>query len=124
MFLALKHSRNQSQNQILLIATDNSTVVAYIKKKQRATHLAEMCALLWRTMTLCRHFEIMFHVRHIAGCLNVVAHSLSRSTQIQSTEWSLHPHLSRWFTPYVDFFAPWLNHKVMLYVSPVPYKDA
>ena len=48
--------------------------------------------------------------------------SLSRSTQIQSTEWSLHPQVfkricTKWFTPRVDLFATRLNHKLPLYVS-------
>ena len=34
--------------------------------------------------------------RHIPGCLNVIADSLSRANQIQSTEWSLNPHLFKW----------------------------
>ena len=37
------------QNQTVLVATDNSTVVAYINK-QGGTHSAEMCALLWKTL--------------------------------------------------------------------------
>ena len=36
---------------------------------------------------------------------------------MQSTEWSLHPHLfkqicQKWFTPHVDLFATHLNHKL------------
>ena len=41
----LKHFRMQWQNQTVLIATDNSTVVAY-RNKQGGTHSVEMCALL------------------------------------------------------------------------------
>ena len=37
--------QDQCQNQTVLVATDNSTVVAYINK-QGGTHSAEMCALL------------------------------------------------------------------------------
>ena len=54
---------------------------------------------------------------------------LSRSNQVQSTEWSLHPQVfkqicQKWFTPHVDLFATRLNHKVPLYVSPVPDQNA
>ena len=64
-----------------------------------------------------------------SGCLNVIADSLSRSTQIQSTEWSLHPQVfkricTKWFTPQVDLFATRLNHKLPLYVSPLPDQNA
>ena len=43
--LALQRFKNQCQNQTMLVATDNSTVVAYINK-QGGSHSAEMCALL------------------------------------------------------------------------------
>ena len=128
VFLALKHFSLQCQNQTVLVATDKSTVVAYINK-QGGTHSVEMCALLWRIMSGCHRFKISLCARHIPGCLNVIADSLSRSTQIQSTEWSLHPRVfkricTKWFTPQVDLFVTWLNHKLPLYVSPVPDQNA
>ena len=102
----------------------DSTVVAYINK-QGGTHSAEMCALLWKIMTWCHHYHITLKARHIPGCLNVMADLLSRSNQVQSTEWSLHPQVfkqicQKWFTPHVDLFATHLNHKLPLYVSPIP----
>ena len=84
-----------------------------------------MCALLWKIMTWRHHYHITLKARHIPGCLNVMADRLSRSNQVQSTEWSLHPQVfkqicQKWFTPHVDLFATHLNHKLPLYVSPVP----
>ena len=122
--LARRQFKDQCQNQTVLVATDNSTVVAYINK-QGGTHSAEMCALLWKIMTWCHHNHITLKARHIPGCLNVMADLLSRSHQVQSTEWSLHPQVFRqicqmWFTPHVDLFATHLNHKLPLYVSPIP----
>ena len=104
--LALRHFKDQCQDQTVLVATDNSTVVAYINK-QGGTHSAEMCALLWKLMTWCHHYHITLKARHIPGCLNVMADLLSRSNQVQSTEWSLHPQVFKqiclkWFTPHVD----------------------
>ena len=58
VFLALRHFKDQCQDQTVLVATDNSTVVAYINK-QGGTHSAEMCALLWRLMTWCHHYHII-----------------------------------------------------------------
>ena len=55
--LALRDFKDQCQNQTVLVATDNSTVVAYINK-QGGTHSAEMCALLWKIMTWCHHYHI------------------------------------------------------------------
>ena len=52
--LALKRFKDQYQNQTVLVATDNSTVVAYINK-QGGIHSAEMCALLWKIMTWCHY---------------------------------------------------------------------
>ena len=90
--LALRDFKDQCQNQTVLAATNNSTVVAYINK-QGGTHSAEMCALLWKIMTWCHHYHITLKARHIPGCLNVMADLLSRSNQVQSTEWSLHPQV-------------------------------
>ena len=122
--LALRDFKDQCQNQTVLVATDNPTMVAYINK-QGGTHSAQMCALLWKIMTWCHHYHIPLKARHIPGCLNVMADLLSRSNQVQSTEWSLHPQVfkqicQKWFTPHVDLFATHLNHKLPLYVSPVP----
>ena len=89
----LRHFKDRCQDQTVLVAMDNSTVVAYINK-QGGTHSAEMWALLWRIMTWYHHFHITLKARHIPGCLNVMADLLSRSNQIQSTEWSLHPNRS------------------------------
>ena len=55
----------------------------------------------------------------------MMADLLSRSNQVQSTEWSLHPQVfkqtcQRWLTPHVDLFTTHLNHKLPLYVSPIP----
>ena len=116
--LALRDFKDQCQHQTVLVATDNSSVVAYINK-QGGTHSAEMCALLWKIMTWCHHYHITLKARHIPGCLNVMADLLSRSNQVQSTEWSLHPQVfkqicQKWFTPHVDLFATHLNHKLPL----------
>ena len=42
--LALRHFKDQCQDQTVLVVTDNSTMVAYINK-QGGTHSAEMCAV-------------------------------------------------------------------------------
>ena len=85
--LALQRFKDQCQNQTVMVATDNSTAVAYINK-QGGTHSAEMSALLWKIMTWCHHYQITLKARHIPGCLNVMADLLSRLNQVQSTEWS------------------------------------
>ena len=74
--LALQRFKDQCQYQAVLVAMDNSTVVAYINK-QGGTHSAEMCALLWKVMTWCHHYQITLKARHIPGCLNVMPDLLS-----------------------------------------------
>ena len=125
--LVLQRFKDQCQNQSVLVAMDNSTVVAYINK-QGGTHSAEMCALLWKIMAWCHHYKITLKARHIPGCLNVMANLLSRSNQVQLTEWSLHLQVfeqicHKWFTPHVDLFAT-LDPKLPLYMSPVPDQHA
>ena len=61
-------------------------------------------------LTWCHHYQITLKARHIPVCLNMMADLLSRSNQVQSTEWSLHPQVfhqicQRWLTPHVDLFA-------------------
>ena len=126
--LALRSFKDQCQNQTVLVATDNSIVVAYINK-QGGTHSAEMCALLLKIMTWCHHYQITLKATHIPGCLNVMADLLFRLNQVQSTEWSLQLQVfkqicKKWFTPHVDLFATHLNHQLPLYVSPVPDPNA
>ena len=43
VFLALKQFRDQCQNQIVLIATDNSTVVAFINKQEGTHSVGDLC---------------------------------------------------------------------------------
>ena len=126
--LALQSFKYQCQNQTVLVATDKSTVVAYINK-QGGTHSAEMCTLLWKIMIWYHHYQITLKARHIPGCPNVMAYLLSRSNQMHSTEWSLYSQVfkqicQKWFTPHVDQFATRLNHKPPLYMSPVPDPNA
>ena len=62
-----------------------------LHQQQGGTHSVEMCALLWKITTWGHHYLITLKARHVLGCLNVMADLLSRSNQVQSTEWSLHP---------------------------------
>ena len=113
----MRKFKDQCQNETVLVATDNSTVVAYIIK-QGGTHLAEMCALLWRLMTWCHPYKITLRARHITGFLNVMIHLLSRSTKSNQQNglcirWCSNRSV-KWFTPHVDLFATPLNHKVSI----------
>ena len=77
VFLALKHFQKQLKQKIVLVSSDNSTVVSYINK-EGGTHSFEMCALMWRILAWSNAREIHIRARHIPGNLNVIADSLSR----------------------------------------------
>ena len=118
--LALKRFKDQYQSQTVLVGTDNSTLVAGINK-QGGTHSVEMSALLWKIMTWCHHYQIT---------LKSQAHFRMPQCDglpfIQSNKQNGHcirrcPNKSgKWFIPHVDLFAIHLNHKIPLFVAPVP----
>ena len=88
VFLALKEFQSLCTDQIVLVATDNTTVVAYINK-EGGMRSSTLCALLWRILTWCTKNQVTLKARHIPGRLNVVADKLSRLGQTIQTEWSL-----------------------------------
>ena len=128
VLLALRQLEHLCKDQIVLVATDNTTVVSYINK-QGGMRSGSLCALLWRLLSWCHHRGITLRARHIPGRLNVIADKLSRHNQVIQTEWSLSPQVfsqlcSRWPPPLVDLFATRFNHKLPRFVSPVPDQAA
>ena len=126
--LALQRFKDQCQNQTVLVATDNSTGVAY-KSKKGGTHSADVRSPVEDhdlVPSLPDNLKSQTHSRvsecdgrptvQVEPSLNVMADLLSRSNQVQSTEWSLHPQVFK----QICLLATRLNHKVPLYVSPVP----
>ena len=92
VFLALKKFQDLCQNNIVLVATDNTTVVAHVNE-EGGMRSGTLCALIWRIMTWYTSNQVTLRARHIPGRLNVVADKLSRLGQIIQTEWSLHPQI-------------------------------
>ena len=128
VLLALKRFERLCCNQIVLVCTDNTTVVSYINK-EGGMKSGSLCALLWRLMLWCNQRQIVLRARHIPGHLNVIADKLSRLNQVIQTEWSLLPEVfaqicRRWHRPSVDLFATRFNHKLPRFVSPVPDRSA
>ena len=124
VLLALQQFEHLCKDQIVLVATDNTTVVSYINK-QGGRRSSSLCAVLWRLLSWCHPRGIVLRARHIPGRLNVIADKLSRHNQVIQTEWSLSQQVftllcSRWTQPQVDLFATWFNHKLPQFVSPVP----
>ena len=124
VLLALKDFQQHIANQIVLVATDNTTVVSYINK-EGGMRSGPLCALLWRILTWCTVNQVTLKARHIPGRLNVVADKLSRLGQIIQTEWSLITEVFqticiKWHRPQIDLFATRFNNKLPQFVSPVP----
>ena len=82
VLLALKGLQEHLQGQKVLICSDNSTVVSYLSK-EGGTHSIEMCALIWRILAFTNSRRIQIRARHVPGCLNVTADSLSRRDKVQ-----------------------------------------
>ena len=124
VFLALKEFQDLCSGKIVLVATENTTVVAYVNK-EGGMRSGPLCALLWRILTWCTKIKVTLKARHIPGRLNVVADKLARLGQTIQTEWSLLPEVfqilcSKWHWPQIDLFATWFNNKLPQFVSPVP----
>ena len=128
VLLALKDFQALCTNKVVLIATDNTIVVAYINK-EGGMKSGPLCALLWRILIWCTRNQVTLKAQHIPGRLNVIADKLSRLGQTIQTEWSLNPEIfkaicNRWHRPQVDLFAARFNNKLPQFVSPVPDPQA
>jgi len=128
VLLALTHFQHVLTNTAVQVATDNTTVVAYLAN-QGGTRSSLLCGLSWQVLSLCHHLGVTLSVRHIPGRLNVVADSLSRQIQPVNTEWCLHHNVFRhlcnvWDRPHVDLFATHINRLLPTFVSPVPHPEA
>ncbi len=112
------------QGQSVMLATDNTTVVAYLRN-QGGTRSLPLLRLSQQVFQWLQEQNITLSVRHIPGRLNVWADLLSRPKQVIHTEWSLHPEVVSTlfkvlFRPLIDLFATKYNHKLPTYVSPIP----
>ena len=84
VFLALKEFQDLCKSNIFLIATDNTTVVAYINK-EGGMKSGPLCALLWRILIWCTSKQVTLRARHIPGRLKVVTDKVSRLCQTIQT---------------------------------------
>jgi hypothetical protein len=111
----------------VMIATDNTTVAAYIRNVG-GTRSPEMIRLSKELFVLCEKYQITLSARHIAGKLNAVADSLSRRGQIISKEWTLKQSIvylvmMLWglvTSETVDLFATRYTARLPMFVSPIP----
>ena len=121
--LALCHFREFVLRKCVLLSTDNTTVVSFVKR-QGGTHSLSLFHETRRLFRQCSDLQVTLMAKHIPGRLNVLADGLSRRHQLLPSEWSLHQEVANLIfaelgQPMVDLFATRLNHRLPLYVSPV-----
>ncbi|XP_069114520.1 uncharacterized protein [Argopecten irradians] len=109
VLLALQAFRKILHSKVVCVATDNSTVVAYLER-QGGTRSHVLCALAIRVLLLCQEMQLTILVKHLPGRLNVLADTLSRRRQPVLTEWQLNPSIFEgicqvWDRPHIDLFA-------------------
>ena len=69
VFLALKSFELLCGDQIVLVATGNTTVVSYINK-EGGLKSGSLCALLWRLLSWYHPRRIVLRARHIPGSVH------------------------------------------------------
>ena len=128
IFLSLSQAVHKVKNTTVLVLTDNTTVVAYIRH-QGGTHSTELSEEVWSVLNLCFNHNIQLLVKHIPGRFNTLADRMSRVDKPISTEWSLNQEIANKIFqimdfPSIDLFATRLNHRLPFYVSPIPDQKA
>ena len=126
--LSLKSALQTIQNSTVLVSTDNTTVVSYLKR-QGGTHSPELCLEAWNLLNWCSQHKIQLLVKHIPGRFNTLADRLSRVNKPITTEWALNQEIANAIFqmtgyPNIDLFATRLNYKLPIYVSPIPDQKA
>ena len=95
VFLALREFQDLCVGKMVLVATDNTKVVAYINK-EGGMRSGPLCALLWRILTWYTNKQVTLRARHIPSQLNVVADKLSRLGQTKRNGPSSHKSFKRY----------------------------
>ena len=124
IFLSLSRAAHKVKNSTVLVSMDNTTVVAYIRR-QGGTHSTELTEEAWKVLNLCLAHNIHLFAKHIPGRFNTLADRMSRVDKPISTEWSLNQEIANKIFqimdfPSIDLFATRLNHRLPIYVSPIP----
>lgn len=126
--LALLEFSKVVRNQAVIVQSDNTTALAYIKK-QGGTHSFSLYLVARDLLLWAKTNQTTLMTRFIPGKLNVRADELSRSFQVLSTEWILNQEVclqlwNLWGRPLIDLFATKKTTQLPLYCSPVPDEGA
>lgn len=122
--LALESFQPLLLNLHVRVVTDNRTVSAYINR-QGGTISKNLSVRTEQMLIWARESGISISARYISGSLNILADQLSRPHTVIQTEWTLahkvlEPVWDLWGKPLIDLFATRFNHRLPIYVSPVP----
>ena len=85
---ALTHFKDVVRGQTVMITTDNSTVLGYLRN-QGGTKSSDLLELTYQFFALIAKIKMTFLCRHIPGRRNVLADQLSRADQVIQTEWTI-----------------------------------
>ncbi|XP_038049749.1 uncharacterized protein LOC119723256 [Patiria miniata] len=110
------------KQKVVMVQSDNSTVVAYINR-QGGTRSPQLCFQTWKLLLWCIDHNVTLVACHIPGELNVTADALSRG-KILPTEWQLHPKVVQTLfnlmdRPNIDLFASPMNNQLPVYCTRV-----
>ena len=117
----LKALCSNDAHEHIMIFTDNTTAVAYVRKMGgcRSIRCHRVASRIW-DWALTRHTWLS--IAHLAGIDNTEADTCSRVFN-DRTEWQLDPtifaDILKFFnvSPYLDLFASRLNHQLPHYIS-------
>ena len=112
----------------VLLATDNTTVTAYINK-QRGESLLDLVQPSRSSSSAVYSNRVHMKATYLPGKLNILADLLSRKGVIVQREWSFNQRVASqifhiWGKPYIDLLAAHLNQKLPSFVSPVLEPEA
>ena len=102
ILLSLTRAIHKVKNSTVLVSTDNTTVVAYIRH-QGGTHSTVLTEEVWNILNLCLTHNIQLLVKHIPGRFNTLADRMSRIDKPISTEWSLNQEIPNKIFQIMDF---------------------
>ena len=111
VFLALQEFQDLCMHKIVLVETDNTTVVSYINR-EGGMRSGPLCALLWRILTWCARNQVTLKAQHrLAECGHRQAIQARPSPESSLLQEVFQAICNRWHRPQLDLFATRFNNK-------------
>ena len=121
--LALKEFQNLCVDKIVLVATDNTTVVAYINKEggMRSGPLCPTVENLNLVFPATSDTKSLTHPRPLkCDSREAIQTGSNHPDRVVPLPEVFHQIYNQWHRPQIDLFATRFNHKLPQFVSPVP----